>query len=173
MGTTFIDTCNRRWDLSITVGTVKRVRQLCGVDLYDALGGAVLSELAADPVKLVDVLYAIAKPQADAADVTDEAFGESMAGDAILHATNALLEGLTSFFARPGQREAFRAVLEKLDQVQEGAERVVLERARAIDAAEIVREIEQSLPSLESSSKPSTEPPASAGSTQTPSPPAS
>ena len=70
----FTDNTGRTWTLSVTVGTIKRVRALCNVDLAGVISiesGAqpkvdLLERLGSDPVLLVDVLYAVCKPEADA-----------------------------------------------------------------------------------------------------------
>lgn len=98
---TFKDRAGREWVVEINVGTVKRVRSLLAVNLLDAVGGQLLETLAGDPEQLCNVIYAILKPQADAKGVTDQQFGESMAGDAIAAATDALLEELADFFPQP------------------------------------------------------------------------
>ena len=82
----FTDNTGRTWTLSVTVGTIKRVRALCNVDLAGVISiesGAqpkvdLLERLGSDPVLLVDVLYAVCKPEADAKGVTDEEFGQAM-----------------------------------------------------------------------------------------------
>jgi len=92
--------------IEVTVATVKRVRALCKVDLNSIVeldknskpSAELLERLSSDPVLLVDVLYAVCKPQADKQNITDEDFGEAMAGDAIEHATTALLEEIVDFF---------------------------------------------------------------------------
>ena len=104
----FTDTTGRAWCVSVTVATVRRVKQLLNIDLLQVAldEGKLLTRLADDPVFLVDVLYAVCKDQADAAAITDEDFGRAMAGDVIGAATQALLESLADFFPRPqfGQR---------------------------------------------------------------------
>ena len=115
---TFIDNTGKTWTLSVTVGTIKRVRALCGVDLANIItieaGKApnvgLLDRLASDPVLLVDVLYAVCKPEADAQNVTDEDFGRAMAGDAIEHATTALLDEVIDFFPE-AKRKVFHKIL--------------------------------------------------------------
>jgi hypothetical protein len=116
MSQSFTDNKNRKWDLSLSVTTIKRVRSLTGVNILELLDRpAMLSEIAADPVTFVDVLYAIAKPQADAVNVTDEQFGEGLAGDSIERATESFLEALVDFF--PGARKAtLRRVLSRAMQ---------------------------------------------------------
>ena len=102
----FTDNKGRTWTFEVTVATVKRVRALCKVDLNSIVeldknnkpSAELLERLSSDPVLLVDVLYAVCKPQADKQNITDEDFGEAMAGDAIEHATTALLEEIIDFF---------------------------------------------------------------------------
>lgn len=132
----FTDEKGRAWSVVVTVDTVRRVRQLAGVDLMQVIKGPLLEELAGDPVKLVDVLFAICKPQADANKVTDQDFGESLAGDSIDTATMALLGAIADFFPSPT-----RKLLRKLiDAGQARQERigVMLETVaqRAIDKAD-------------------------------------
>ena len=121
----FTDEKGRTWSVVVTVDTVRRVRQLAGVDLMLVLKGTLLEELAGDPVKLVDVLFAICKPQADAAKVTDQDFAEGLAGDSIDHATMALLGGIADFFPGPTRRllrqliDAGRANQEKIGALME------------------------------------------------------
>ncbi len=113
----FTDNKGRTWTLEVTVATVKRVRALCKVDLNSIVeldknnkpSAELLERLSSDPVLLVDVLYAVCKPQADKLGITDEDFGESMAGDAIEQATTALLEEVIDFFP-----ESKRMVMQKI-----------------------------------------------------------
>lgn len=113
----FTDTQNRTWSLIVNVATIKRVRALCDIDLssiisLDPNGKAnvdVLEKIANDPVLLVDVIYALVKPEADSKGITDEEFGTSMAGDCIETATEALLEEIVDFFP-----EAKRKILRKI-----------------------------------------------------------
>ncbi|HOD84164.1 MAG TPA: hypothetical protein PKG77_22300 [Phycisphaerae bacterium] len=110
---TFVDNAGRTWTVSITVDSIKRVKGLLALNLLDTVGGDLLEKLVGDPVLLCDVVYALCKPQAEQAGVSDEDFGRAMAGDAIERATTALLEDLVDFF--PGQRRALLAkALDKL-----------------------------------------------------------
>jgi hypothetical protein len=58
------------------------------------------------------VLYAICKPQADQQQITDEAFGEGLAGNSIDDATGALLEALINYFPE-SRRRLLRKAAEK------------------------------------------------------------
>ena len=116
---TFRDNDGRSWNLTLNVYAVKKVRDLLGVDLLD-LGGetptkekpGLLYRLIADPVLLVDVLYVVCKGQADQAGVTDEQFGQAMAGDVIDAATKAFLEELADFTPSPRDRARARKVID-------------------------------------------------------------
>ena len=104
----FTDNAGRSWTVVLNVTALKHVRDLCEVDLMDAAHGNLLERLITDPVLLCDVIYCICKEEADKAGITDEQFGQSMAGDAIEAATKALLEELIDFFP-----EARRGLLSK------------------------------------------------------------
>lgn len=114
----FTDNAGRTWMLSVNVAAIKRVRALCGVDLNSIVemdvngepNTKLLERLSSDPVLLVDVLYAVCKPEADSKGVSDIAFGEAMAGDAIEAATNALLDEVIDFFPE-AKRKAFQKIL--------------------------------------------------------------
>lgn len=110
---TFQDNAGRTWVLSIHVYAVKRVRAICGVDLYGLVDEKFegLGKLLSDPVVLVDVLYVLCKDEAEKLTVSDEDFGRAMAGDAIEHATDAFLAELTDFFPDPRIRTGLAKVL--------------------------------------------------------------
>ena len=113
----FTDNLGRTWTLVVNVAAIKRVRALCGVDLNAIVEidknnnptAELLERLSTDPVLLVDVLYAVCKPECEQKGVTDEDFGAAMAGDAIEQATSALLDEVVDFFPT-----AKRAALQKI-----------------------------------------------------------
>ena len=114
----FTDNAGRTWMVTVNVAAIKRVRALCGVDLNAIVemdeknnpSTKLLERLSTDPVLLVDVLYAVCKNEADAQGITDEEFGMAMAGDAIDHATAALLDEVVNFFPE-AKRQAFQKIL--------------------------------------------------------------
>ncbi len=138
---TFTDNEKRDWTVEINVAALKRVRGLTGVDLMDILGGSLIERLIRDPVLLCDVLYAACRPQAQERNLSDEDFGRAMAGDAIEHATAALLEELVSFCPSPRDRRSLGRVLDATRRVMDRARDLVELRIeggeldRAIDAA--------------------------------------
>lgn len=112
----FTDNLGRTWTLVVNVVAIKRVRALCDVDLNAIIevedgkpSARLLEKLSSDPVLLVDVLYAVCKPECDQKNISDEDFGAAMAGDAIEHATSALLDEVIDFFP-----EAKRLALKKI-----------------------------------------------------------
>ena len=127
---TFIDNTGRTWPLVVNVATIKRVRALCGVDICTIIeldeknqpSTKLLERLSSDPVLLVDVLYAVCKPECDKLNVSDEDFGAAMAGDAIEHATSALLDEIIDFFPEQ-KRLAFKKVLSATRRFEEIAKK--------------------------------------------------
>ena len=173
MARTFNDTKGRSWDLTLTVSGAKRVKALTDTDLLDAIDGKLLESLVGSPMLLVDVIYAIVKPQADKAGVTAEQFGEALAGNAIDEATSAFLEGLTDFFP-PSRRRVLKMALEKTKALQE---RVVTKAAELLESDRLDKAVDAELAKLgdpadvlagemeklRASGESSTSPPASSG----------
>jgi len=149
---TFRDNKRRVWTLEVNVAAIKRVRGLCKVDLNSIVEvdsenrptAHLLEQLSSDPVLLVDVLYAICKPEADKLGVSDEDFGASMAGDAIEQATEALLDEIVDFFPS-AKRQVMRKVLNATRRFEEIA-RTRLDRILKDDQFEekLVSSLEQS-----------------------------
>lgn len=124
---TFTDNTGRTWTLLVNVATIKRVRALCGVDLNSIIEvedgkptTKLLERLSTDPVLLVDVLYAVCRPECEQKGVSDEDFGAAMAGDAIEQATSALLDEVIDFFPE-AKRMAFRKILSASRRFEEMA----------------------------------------------------
>ncbi len=126
---TFTDNTGRTWTLVVNVATIKRVRALCGVDLNSIVevedgkpSAKLLERLSGDPVLLVDVLYAVCRPECEQKGVSDEDFGAAMAGDAVEQATDALLDEIVDFFPA-AKRKAFQRILSASRRFGEAARR--------------------------------------------------
>jgi len=147
----FKDNAGRSWTVDINVATLKRVRGLVGVDLMQVIEGSLIEKFIRDPVLLCDVVYAICKPEADAATprVSDEEFGTAMAGDAIEAATGALLEELVAFCPSPRDRANLGRVLQATRKVMDRARDLVEKR---LDSGELDRLAERLLQSAGASS---------------------
>jgi len=155
---TFTDNAGRTWTVAVNVDAIKRVRGLLDVDLLGIVEGKLVERLIRDPVLLCDVVYAVCKPEADEKGVSDEDFGRAMAGDAIEHATKALLEDLVDFFQNRRDRENLRRVLGAVQQVMDRARDLIEQR---IAAGELEKVVERALASAGSSSGAAPESPAS------------
>lgn len=149
---TFNDNADRTWTVTVNVAALKRVRTALDVNLMEAVEGDLLERLSSDPVLLCDVIYVVCKPEADAQNVSDEDFGRAMAGDAIEHATTALLEELVDFFPSRKRRVLHQA-LAKFQAVETKAIEYAQKR---LEDPELDRQIEAALnsPISPSSSSP-------------------
>lgn len=146
---TFNDNAGRTWTIAVNVDAIKRVRSLLEVDLLEIVEGKLIEKLIRDPVLLCDVVYAVCKPEADAKGVSDEDFGRSMAGDAIEHATKALLEDLVGFSPSPRDRANLKRVLDTTWDVMERARDLVEQR---LASGELEKVVERALRTAGSSS---------------------
>ena len=145
---TFKDNEGRTWTVAVNIATVKRVKTLLSVNLLDAIEGKLIEKLATDPILLCDVIYVVCKPEADQNNITDEQFGKAMAGDAIEHATVALLEELVDFFPN-AKRLVLRKALGKFQMV----ESMAIETAnKYLDSPEMEKRIETALKNITDSS---------------------
>ena len=139
----FTDTAGRTWDATITVDTVKRLRQLGDIDFLEIVdeNAKLIERLTCDPILLVDTIYLVIKPQADDQNVTDEDFGRAMAGDAIADATMALLRSIADFFSNARERAMIHQMLDASVEAGEKAREIV---ARRLDE-QIPKIMEQAL----------------------------
>ena len=149
---TFADNAGRTWTVGLNVDAIRRVRAARQVNLLAAVEGELLEQLATDPVLLCDLLYVLCQAEAESRGVSDADFGRAMAGDALEHATTALLEELVDFFPS-GKRRVLHQALAKLRAVEARA----LEVAQArLNDPELDRQIAAALsaPIAPSSSSP-------------------
>lgn len=134
----FRDRDGRKWDIAVDVVAAKRVRDLTGFDLFRVVenDGGPLYELRDDPELLVNVVYALCKPQVDAyrwrepypglvgrvlwwfgigrdtTDRADEAFGKALGGDALEHAWDCIITELVAFFPTNRRRVLAAAAIQ-------------------------------------------------------------
>jgi hypothetical protein len=144
---TFVDAKGQTWGLSVHVGSIHRVRDLVGVNLLEVVEGKLLERLASDPETLVNVIYALCKPEADKQNISDVQFGESLVGDAIDGATKALYEALTDFFPSR-QRQLMAKALAKTNQWQD---RALAKGLEMLDSPELDAKLEKLLNSSSTS----------------------
>ena len=162
----FKDNAGRIWTVDINVTTLKRVRGLTGVDLMQVIEGTLIEKFIRDPVLLCDVVYAVCKPEADSAKVSDEEFGKAMAGDAIEAATGAVLDELISFCPSPRDRANLGRVLQATNRVMEKARDVTEKRIETLTSEGELDKLVNRL--LETSGRSSTSAPEPSASTPGP-----
>ena len=137
----FKDTEGREWIVRIDVSAIKRVRDLLGLDLLSIAEGEqegeLLQQLICDPIVLCDVIYCVCKTKADEREISDEDFGRAMAGDAIDHATTALLESLVEFFPL-AKRQLLSKALQKFEHLKAKVMKLAEER---LDSPELEAEL--------------------------------
>lgn len=109
----FSDNTGRLWKLTISVGSVKRCRAELNVDLLDK---EIFQELAADTIRLVDVIWLLVDKTGHP-DVTDEQFADALGGDTIESAVDAFAEALFDFFPL-SRRTLERAIYRRLKAMQ-------------------------------------------------------
>ena len=157
---TFRDNAGRDWTIAVNVAALKRLRATLDVDLMKIVEGDLLERLYTDPVFLVDVIYVLCKPQADERGVSDEQFGQAMAGDAIELATDALIDEIIDFFPNRRDRERARQVLEKFRAALEKVHDALDARA---ESPELQRRLEEIALEPLNAGESSTNSPASSG----------
>jgi len=145
---TFTDSAGRAWQLAITVDAVRRVRDVVGVNLARLIepreaGGSLplLTDLEDDLLLLVDVIYALVKPQADAQGVSDADFGRALGGEAIAGAHEAFWRELADFF-RNLKRSAPARAIEKQLALVEAAMAAAERKIEALDVEKIVEQMD-------------------------------
>ncbi len=110
----FTDTDKRTWTLDVTVGSIKRVREATGLilpTLFDD-GMKPLGEFTKDYEKVVDVHYAMCSRQHPEVDPMQ--FADSLGGDTLNQATEALVRATADFFTSQDQRDALHKMIDML-----------------------------------------------------------
>jgi len=148
----FADTEGRNWSLELTIGAVKRVQSLLEVNLLDPLGAAeggaeaagnapkkkevpLITRLQLDVVLLVDVIFALLKPQADGAGVSDEQFAAALGGDAAYQAFEAFMAEWRDFFQKLRRQTEAQAIAANMDLVAAEDQRNLAMIDRVTEAA--------------------------------------
>jgi len=159
---TFTDTAGRTWTLALTIDAAKRVKSLLDVNLLEldlpaGKAGAgdppLLTRLGTDVILLCDVIFALVKPQADAAGVSDQEFAAALGGDVVLAAQTAFYGELVDFFRKLGRGDLAKAV----DAQRRMIDLAVARIETRIDKLDLEAAIETTLGEPSTSSPPSSE----------------
>lgn len=153
----FKTTDGTAWTVSVSVGTVKRVREATGVDLLSIVSdGNTISGLFSDYVKLAEVFAAVIAPDLKAAGKSVDDFLSLIDGPVMEAATEALLREIANFSREPQKTLLLRAI----DKVLEASAKN--EAAGAAAALEALERLEVELPSLSTHTNSASSLPASA-----------
>lgn len=108
----FTDRSGKAWPITLTIGSLKRVKAETGIDLLDLAHhercAQLVDRIQSDPFLLCDVIFSAVQP-----DITKEQFAESFDGDVVEAATEALLKSITDF-SQSQRRPLLAKVLDKL-----------------------------------------------------------
>lgn len=115
---TFKDRNNRDWIIEWDGPILETIEQETGFDISPEDGSGLI-EACVKGVTVVRICWFFCQKQAEAANVTDEAFGHAMAsGEVIEGAEKALKQALTDF-TRPSRRGVLTANLTTQERVTE------------------------------------------------------
>jgi len=124
----FNDSKGNTWRVEMNVGTIKRIRDTCGIDLLEAPKGQVIVDLSENEVLILEVLLATLRPQIDQQGMSDDEFFACLVGDGIDKAYIALLDDLADFFRDPAKRRAMKTLLNKLRETEARADKLMADR---------------------------------------------
>lgn len=123
----------REWVIDVTYLTVKRVRDLCDVNVLDIcnLDKEALSGWIADDIKVLEVVCAVVRPQLAALDMSDDEFFALCDAGVLKEAVERLVDQVTDFF-----REPRKGLMKKLiAKLREAEKRLETQAIKAIDVA--------------------------------------
>lgn len=131
------DVKKRVWEIQITVGTIKRIRDEFDINIYKIADGKLFAILSDDLETLVNIFFLICEDQAKEADVSDIEFGKGFTGDIIAEFTNVFLEELVDFFP-PLKRPALKKILAKKAEVESRTGEKLIKKVDEIDSEKVV-----------------------------------
>jgi len=123
----------KEWVIHVTYLTVKRVRDLCGVNVLDIcnLDKESLSGWVADDLKVLEVVCAVVRPQLSAVDMADDEFFAACDGQVLKDAVERLVDEVSDFFQEP-RKGLVKKIIKKLRETERKME---AQAEKAIDAA--------------------------------------
>lgn len=130
MAREFTDESGQVWRLSITVASLRKVREQVGFDCAKLLSEEAITQLQ-DPVLLVDVLACLLEAQINAREMSAVKFAESLCGDAIERGLMALVEAVADFLPST-QRAILLALWGKGKAIQETTKALIMERIESM-----------------------------------------
>lgn len=137
----FKDNCGREWGLSLTVRSGKRVRDDAGVDLFNMFDREEKGfGFITDVIKLVDVLWIMVREQAEKTGITDIQFGESMVGDSITTAQQALIDCVIDFMPE-AKKKIYLELVAKVQKMEALSVQRATKATAALDPEQMLEKI--------------------------------
>lgn len=149
----FTDLKDREWTIDLTVLSVRDVYTATDVLLTGlwADDGKLMAELSTNVLKLVDVLYVLCRKQAETAGVSEDEFAESLGGDSLGEAGEALVRATADFFTSPEQRAALHLAMDKMKEAGTAATTMATKIVGEADANQLAKSfLDSAMNSLES-----------------------
>lgn len=136
---TFYDSEKRPYTLSINLGGVKRVRSVLGVDLMTPYEDNPLvgGRKPVDLVAIIDVIYLLARDDADKHGLTDEQWAAAMGGEQMDAAVAMFYQEWERFFRSLNRPDA-AGVIQKTRELMQRAISEAIKRVEAIDLGKVV-----------------------------------
>jgi len=161
---TFKDREGREWTVDVTLDSIARVYDLCGVKLTDLAdvklpADSLVFRLLDDPLLQFKMLHALLLPEMRAKGIEPEDFGRAMAGEPIDQATTAVLGAVVDFFPSQRDRDRMKKALATVNRWMETT-RTALESPAIQQRME--RKLQEALSTLIDSDSNSAEPSGSA-----------
>lgn len=106
----FKDAKDRVWEISVNVGSVKRVRDIMKIDLTkstksdDENSETVLMGILNDPIRLTDVVWNLISKQAEQKSISYDDFTDAIFGDVLESMAYAFAGAMADFFPNPRLR---------------------------------------------------------------------
>jgi len=148
----------REYIVRLDAPKIRDIRAELSLDLGALDFGPTAQRLATDPVLLVDTLWILCREQCGHANVTSQQFGESLVGDALDQAADALIKARADF-SPARMRSLILKTQETSDRIRAKTTEMAAARLtdpaveeRILKAAEakLMREMEEALTRLES-----------------------
>lgn len=112
----FADTKGRRWDIAITCGTVLTLERSLGIKVLDVRNGWIPA--MADFKQVVDILWEVVRPQAEAKGIEMLDFLEAVDGPTLMHARELLHRAYIDFFPTPTRRELLERLWSAMEELR-------------------------------------------------------
>ena len=156
----FNDRTGKQWTLDLNIGTARRVKAECGIDLVNVIvfdeNGAdtsVLQKLSDDAYLLVSVLYSLCRSQIEKEGLDENSFAERFDAETIMNAVDALIKEVINF-SQPTKRKMLTLIYEKSRSFRAKAEQHL---ESLLQSEEFGKELDEQLNNLLTNTQESSE----------------